>query len=416
MTMRILFCDNSDSRDNRPAEEVFLTQKTPESMTDGLEKAEEEYERIQHKHSFPLALIMLRLLLFMAGALTALRVLKLEISYHDQPTLYWVGGCCLLAAGVLYLAEKYLERRKRNNESVRTGLKRVNAAAKTIREYLAVPGSAVKTDILVFSYRGSEDQPKLRGAALNCEVSLFKQNEDICLFDGSNVFSFPKSELTGIRLVNHGIPVLNWNKKDAPSQKRFQKCGVMSRGNEITGLRFFCALDISRSGDTYSLLFPAYELQTLEELTGLTAPELPPVTIAEKVRQKKPDVKQPNHDGKVRPLFYWRPPKEDVAFWFTPMSDVEFQTRHPVLYTAFVIIGITALILPLIVFCIFAFQIPGTDHNWWVLLGAAGGFIVGIGLFNIVGAWLHQYLGHITTITCFIVGGVMMAASWILIQ
>lgn len=414
MTMRILFCDNSDSRDNRPAEEVFLTQKTPESMTDGLEKAEEEYERIQHKHSFPLALIMLRLLLFMAGALIALRIMKLEIAYHDQPTLYWVGGCCLLAAGVLYLVEKYLERRKRSSESVRTGLKRVNAAEKTIRDYLAVPGSAVKTDILVFSYRGSEAQPKLRSAALNCEVSLFKQNEDICLFDGSNVFSFPKSELTGIRLVNHGIPALNWKKKDAPSQKRFQKCGVMVRGNDITGLRFFCALDISRSGDTYSLLFPAYELPTVAELTGLTAPELPPVTIAEKVRQKKPETKRMPDDGKVRPLFYWKPPKEDVAFWFTPMSDVEFQSEHPVLYIVLVIVGITLLLLPAVLFCVPALRIAG--NNGWVILGAAGGFIVGIGLFNIVGAWLHQYLGHILTIICFLAGGAMMAISWLLIQ
>ncbi|MBR6208596.1 MAG: hypothetical protein IKQ69_06320 [Oscillospiraceae bacterium] len=414
--MRFLFCGSSDVHNSRPAEEVFLIQKTPESMTDGLEKAEEEYERIQRKHSFPLALMLLRLLLLILWALIALRILKLEISYHNQPFLYWVGGCCLLAAGVLYLVEKYLERRKRNSESVRTGLTQVNVAEKSIRDYLAVPGSAVKTDILAFSYRGSEAHPKLRGAALNCEVSLFKQNEDICLFDGSNVFSFPQSELTGIRLVNQGIPVLYWNKKDAPSQKRFQKCGVMPRGNEIIGLRFFCALDISRSGDTYSLLFPAYELPAVAELTGLSAPELPPVTIAARVRQKKPKVKQLRHDGKVRPLFYWKPPKEDVGFWFSPMSDVEFQSEHPVLYTVLCILGITVLLLPAILFCIPAFKIPGVEHNGWLFLGAAGGFVVGVGLFNIVAAWLHQYLGHVMTIICFLAGGVMMAISWFLIR
>ena len=414
--MRFLFCDDSDSHNSRPAEEVFLTQKTPESLTDRLEKAEEEYEHIQRRHSFPLALMLLRLLLFMVGALIALRVMKLEISYYDQPTLYWVGGCCLLAAGVLYLVEKYLERRKRGSESVRAGLERVNAAEKTIRDYLAVPGSAVKTDILAFSYRGSEAQPKLRGAAMNCEVSLFRQNEDVCLFDGSNVFSFPKSELTGIRLVNHGIPALNWNKKDAPSQKRFEKCGVMVRGNEITGLRFYCALDISRSDDIYSLLFPAYELPTVTELTGLTAPELPAVTFAEKVRQKKPEMKRTPDDGKVRPLFYWKPPKEDVGFWFTPMSDVEFQSEHPVLYFVFVVIGITVFLLPAVLFCIPAFKIPGAEHNGWVVLGAVGGVVVGIGLFNIVAAWLHQYLGHVMTIICFLAGGIMMAISWLLIQ
>ena len=41
----------------------------------------------------------------------------------------------------------------------------------------------------------------------------------------------------------------------------------------------------------------------------------------------------------------------------------------------------------------------------------AGGFIVGIGLFNFVAIILHQYLGHLVSILSFLIGGVLMAVS-----
>ena len=59
--------------------------------------------------------------------------------------------------------------------------------------------------------------------------------------------------------------------------------------------------------------------------------------------------------------------------------------------------------------------IPGAIDNGWTFLGMGGGFLVGVGLFNIVGAWLEQYLGHWVTILCLVLGGAMMAASWLLL-
>ena len=41
----------------------------------------------------------------------------------------------------------------------------------------------------------------------------------------------------------------------------------------------------------------------------------------------------------------------------------------------------------------------------------AGCFIVGIGLFNIVAAWIGQYLGHWVTLGCLLLGGALIAIS-----
>ena len=104
----------------------------------------------------------------------------------------------------------------------------------------------------------------------------------------------------------------------------------------------------------------------------------------------------------------WTPP-EDYIKYFHASSDEEFKTNHPIGYVFLVMLGMTALLLPAILFCV----LVGTDSRW-VMLGFAGGFVFGIGLFNFVAIIIKQYLGHWVSILSFLIGGVMMLASWLL--
>ena len=49
------------------------------------------------------------------------------------------------------------------------------------------------------------------------------------------------------------------------------------------------------------------------------------------------------------------------------------------------------------------------------MLGYVGTFIVGIGLFNIVAAWIHQYLGHLLTAVCLLGGTALTLFSMYLL-
>ena len=110
----------------------------------------------------------------------------------------------------------------------------------------------------------------------------------------------------------------------------------------------------------------------------------------------------------------WFPPKGSAAF-FLMESDAEFQRRHPVGYVFAVLLGITVLLLPAIMFCAYITRhYQGATYH--IMLGFVGGFIVGIGLFNFVAIILHQYLGHLVSILCFLIGGAMMAVSAALIR
>ena len=107
----------------------------------------------------------------------------------------------------------------------------------------------------------------------------------------------------------------------------------------------------------------------------------------------------------------WNMPANYLDY-FNPKSDMDFKMRHPVGYFFLVILGITALLLPMILFGVFG-ALAGTE-SYWVLLGCAGGFIFGIGLFNYVAIIIDQFLGHWLSIICFSTGSVMMLISWLL--
>ncbi len=106
--------------------------------------------------------------------------------------------------------------------------------------------------------------------------------------------------------------------------------------------------------------------------------------------------------------FGWTPPK-DYKDYFYASSDDAFKAKHPIGYVFLVMLGSTVLLLPAILFCVFV----GTDSGW-VMLGFAGGFVFGIGLFNFVAIIINQYLGHWVSIISFLVGSIMMLISWLL--
>ena len=74
-------------------------------------------------------------------------------------------------------------------------------------------------------------------------------------------------------------------------------------------------------------------------------------------------------------------------------------------------LGIAALLLPVVLYLIFV--IPYDVNSPWLMLGWVGGFIMGIGLFNLVAIVIKQYLGHLVTIGSFAIGAFLIWVSLI---
>ena len=104
----------------------------------------------------------------------------------------------------------------------------------------------------------------------------------------------------------------------------------------------------------------------------------------------------------------WTPPK-GASSYFSAASDYEFKEKHPIGYGFLVLLGIVALMLPVILYLFFV--IPYDINSAWMVLGWVGAFIVGIGFFNFVAIIIKQYLGHLVSILSFVIGGVLIWIS-----
>ena len=108
----------------------------------------------------------------------------------------------------------------------------------------------------------------------------------------------------------------------------------------------------------------------------------------------------------VKPRFTKKAPKNKWKY-FSASSDEDFKLLHPIGYKVLCAVGITVLTVPMIAYLAYVLYINPAPNEWFILLGQVGAFIVGVGFFNIVAAWIHQYLGHLLTVIC-IVGGLAL--------
>ena len=417
--MKYLFgsdCAGNEEQELRE-QRRFIKAELPESMAEELDRSDEELLEAQRKAELPKLLKILEWVFLVPGALCGAGILRASVSpaegYHNAPWAYWIAGIGLAVGGLLALADKLLGRRSEKKETVRAARKSKGEAERSADNWLKIPDGAKKTDVLIFAYKEKGGRMKVRGPALNGEMRIYRSEDELCLTDGTEVFAIPINSVTGLRLIPGGLAFLGWNKGDRPDREKYQKAGLTLRRGDPSGLKFCCALEWTDSGETWQLLFPAYELSKFEKLTGKKSPSLPEV----KLKPAKGSVEEllRRYDGKVHPRFYWTVPRdENVGYWFSPMSDEAFKADHPKLYVLLVCIGIFLLVLPMFGLLFAVITMKPESNSPWILLGIAGAFVVGVGLFNIVGAWLEQYLGHWVTILCLLLGAAMMAASSLL--
>ena len=391
-------------------ERPLLAAEAPQELGKQRDEAENELERFMDRARLPKGLNLLRLFSWPLVWILVIAILKartsLRAGYANAPGIFWVGGIALLIAGTLELIQRLKIRRMRKDAAFQETCRSLERAEDALQQALEIPENAENLEILAFP--GKPGKEEAAGApARNTAVECFRREGELCLYDGTRILALP---LAGARLrtLEWGIPVdgSTWLRKDRPDSRKLRKYGVICSNAGQIGLRFCCALEVWKDGQGYRLLFPAYEILKIALLTELDPPKLPGEG------GEKNALSETAEKGPVRPVFYWRFPKEQAGFWATPHADVSFRAAHPRLYALLVCLGLFVLLLPLIPMI---FLIPAEmPANGWVILLLIGCFTVGTGLFNIVAAWMHQYLGHWFTLGCLLVGGLMMALGWML--
>ncbi len=117
---------------------------------------------------------------------------------------------------------------------------------------------------------------------------------------------------------------------------------------------------------------------------------------------------------KAKPKFQKKAPKNKWEY-FSREADETFKLLHPIGYKVLCFVGITVLMLPVFIYIAYTYYFNPAPNEWALMLGFVGSFTIGIGFFNIVAAWIHQYLGHLLTFVCFIGGSALTVISLFLL-
>lgn len=108
---------------------------------------------------------------------------------------------------------------------------------------------------------------------------------------------------------------------------------------------------------------------------------------------------------KIRPQFDLYEDRPDLE---------NFSERYPKEYRRICLIGAFFLLLPVFVLIAYMGFINRAPNSGFLLLVCFGGFVMGVGLFNIVGAWCGMCFGLRLTALCLFVGGIMVTVGMVM--
>lgn len=97
------------------------------------------------------------------------------------------------------------------------------------------------------------------------------------------------------------------------------------------------------------------------------------------------------------------------ARYYEEDGDAEMLEAHPVIYALFAVLGMLLFVGAIVLYALFLDGNGALD-----ILGYLGAALVGVGLFSLSAAFVHQYMGHRLTLTLFALGALFAALSVIL--
>lgn len=388
--------------------EVFAAAETDDTLLRALDDAVEQEEKIIMDAELPGWLSFLKWLgeivfFIMVGGF-AKSGASLE-NIYNPPGMFWaavIGGLVWL---VLWLVEKHRKRSLSTSKERSAIRQRTKKALQACHDALDVPENAAEVDVLAMHYRqrdGEIKPVKSGGEFSNTPVYMWRKGDALCIADASVRMEIPLSCMTGLASRRGTVRLDDWNKRR--SWRQYKAQGVYA-GKQGIFVKSYCILSMQYRGETYQLWLPGHEKDIIEKLTGCQAVEQ---------RLSRADHKRNESIArreKEKPKSRWHLP-EDYLDYFMPDSDDDFKAEHPRLYALSIVLLLVALMAPPTLYVIFVLNNGATA---WGLLGLGGSVIVSIGLCNIVALIVHQYLGHVVTVGCFLLGGVMIGVSLLLI-
>ncbi len=212
-----------------------------------------------------------------AGIVKGLGKVSLSQGFRNAPGLFIGGGVCLIAWAALTFAAYGRMKRVMATDKAEASSRAARADKEAIKRELNVPASAMSVDVLAFHYTVTYGSilPKRVDASptkfVNLDVSAFIRDDQLCLCDLESVYAFPLSDMIGIITVNQRVSVPYWNKETAPTKGEYKQYRMTVNAVGCVFSKPYHILVFEQNGVRYGIYFPCYELDVIENMTGLRA-------------------------------------------------------------------------------------------------------------------------------------------------
>ncbi len=211
---------------------------------------------------------------FASGLIRNIGKLSFAEMYRNAPWVFWV--LVLFAAVFIVLTVLGRKRGKetagsREYSDARADLDAINEEC---AKQLGVPEGARKIDLLVYRYKAKDGENKLKeemyGHFIRCEGFIFRENGCFCMSDGMVRYDIPQGDIKDIEIIKKKFFMNDWGKEG--SLKDYKEFVLENTDNlGRVWLRSVCVMHFTMKGEEFAFRFPAYELEAVESVSGVTA-------------------------------------------------------------------------------------------------------------------------------------------------
>ena len=283
--MKVFFGTNLtfDKNNDRMDGEDFGVERLPESMETALDESASHLDELQSKAQFPSFVRAIRTacgfiaIVLGVSILRALTEIPLKNAYANAPVIFWLVPLTVAAWGILSYLTIQRKKAVESGEEAKNALKAADALMRSCYDTLGVPKQADSLDVLCSQYTIKDgravNKPTACYTFVNAELKAFVQDDALCFADISQKISVPLSCVQSIRLIDKSITFPTWNKKKGYREAPYDQYKISATRFGYSIKPYYALLIRSEEGEEYELYFPAYELSTVQKLTGLIPTE-----------------------------------------------------------------------------------------------------------------------------------------------
>lgn len=269
--------------------EEFIVTKVSSASIQAYEGTAENAVEITEKAKLPLTVRIFHWLCGAVGGITAIGIVKAlgnqeNISvaeiYYNAPWMFWLSGICLAIWAVLTLISRKKAKTFIESEENEIAVSKLRSISNNIFAEMDVPPTAEEVDVLSFSYKMKNGEPKAVSRSLhslflqmtpfmNFSYKIYTDGEFLYLADLEMKYKFPLSSFRAIHTVKKNISISEWNKETPPNKGEYKQYKL--RTDDEIHMKKYYILEFEHNGEAWGIYFPIYELSTFEKLTGLKA-------------------------------------------------------------------------------------------------------------------------------------------------